>query len=91
MDKLEQEEVQRKAEILADAVGELFTKEPVEVAVAMSVLMSLTVSTGLNQAGMTGTELIRLFAQGVEKYEDAKLNEEESEEDDGEVISRTTH
>ena len=58
---------------------------------SMSVLMSLTVSTGLNQAGMTGTELIRLFAQGVEKYEDAKLNEEESEEDDGEVISRTTH
>ena len=91
MDRNEYEEVQRKASILADKVGELFTQEPIEIAVAMSVLMSLTVSTGLNQAGMTGTELIRLFAQGVEKYEDAKLNEEESEEDDGEVISRTTH
>lgn len=90
MDKLEQEEVQRRAELLVDAVGELFTKEPLEIGVAMSVLMSLTVSTGINQAGMTGTELIRLFAQGVETYEDAKTNEER-EEDDGEVISRTTH
>ena len=90
MDKLEQEEVQRRAELLVDAVGELFTKEPLEIGVAMSVLMSLTVSTGLNQAGMTGTELIRLFAQGVETYE-ATHNNEESEEDDGEVISRTTH
>ena len=65
-------ELMEKSSRLADRVGELFTEEDIEIGVVMSVLLSLTVDTGLGQAGMTGTELIRLFAQGVEKYEDSK-------------------
>jgi hypothetical protein len=48
----------------------------------------MLVSTAFNQTNMTGVELVRLFVQAVEKYEDAiKLREENDEQ----IDSRTTH
>lgn len=82
-------DTQRKAEKLADKVGDLFTMENIELEVVMSVLVSMLVSTALNQANMSGVQLLRLLSQAVEKYEDA-INEE-SEEEDEQVISGTTH
>jgi hypothetical protein len=83
-----QEDLQIKAEQLADRVGDLFTKENIEIEVVMSVLVSMLVSTALSQADMSGVQLLRLFSQAVEKYED---HNEESEEEDEQVISRATH
>ena len=82
-------DLQEKAEQLADKVGDLLTMEKIELEVVMSVLVSMLVSTALNQANMSGVELLRLFAQAVEKYEDA-INQEREEEDE-QVISGTTH
>ena len=82
------EELQMKAESIADRVGDLLTEEKLEIEVVMSVLISMMVSTALNQAGMTGVQLLRLLGQAVEKYEDAeKLMEEENVK----IDSRTTH
>jgi len=50
----------------------------------------MLVSTAIEQANMTPIELVRLFSQAVESYEDSK-KKLEKEEEDGEVISRTTH
>ena len=83
------EELQMKAESVADRVGDLLTEEKIEIEVVMSVLVSMLVSTALSQAGMSAVQLLRLFTQAVEKYEDA-INEE-SEENDEQVISRATH
>ena len=82
-------DTQRKAEELADKVGDLLTMEKIELEVVMSVLVSMLVSTALNQANMSGVQLLRLFSQAVEKYEDS--DNEESEEEDEQVISRATH
>jgi hypothetical protein len=82
------EELQMKAESVADRVGDLLTEEKIEIEVVMSVLVSMLVSTALNQAGMTGVQLLRLLGQAVEKYEDTI---EEMEEEDEQVISRATH
>ena len=82
------EELQMKAESVADRVGDLLTEENLEIEVVMSVLISMMVSTALNQAGMTGVQLLRLLGQAVEKYEDA-TNEKES--NDEQTISGTTH
>jgi hypothetical protein len=78
----------KKAGELVDKVGNLFTEQNVEVAVVLSTLVSMLVSTAFNQTNMTGVELVRLFVQAVEKYEDAiKLREENDEQ----IDSRTTH
>ena len=82
-------DTRKKAEELADKVGDLLTMETIELEVVMSVLVSMLVSTALNQANMSGVQLLRLLSQAVEKYEDA-INEE-SEEEDEQVISGTTH
>lgn len=84
------EGLQIKAESVADRVGSLLTEENIEIEVVMSVLVSMLVSTALNQANMTGVELLRLFSQAVEKYEDA-TNQMEKEIDDEQIDSRTTH
>ena len=81
-------ETHEKAKLVADRVGDLLTEEKLELEVVMSVFVSLLVSTALSQAGMTGVQLLRLFSQAVEKYED---HNEESEEEDEQVISRATH
>jgi len=81
-------DIQKKAEEVADKIGNLLTEEKLELEVVMSVFVSLLVSTALSQAGMTGVQLLRLFSQAVEKYED---HNEESEEEDEQVISRATH
>jgi len=85
---MKHEDLQMKAEQLADKVGDVLTMEKIEIEVVMSVLVSMLVSTAISQAGMTGVELLRLFSQAVEKYEDAtKL----MEKDDVQTDSRTTH
>ena len=80
--------VLEKAEEVADKIGNLLTEEKLELEVVMSVFVSLLVSTALNQANMSGVQLLRLFSQAVEKYEE---HNEESEEEDEQIISRTTH
>jgi hypothetical protein len=85
---MKHEDLQMKAEQLADKVGDVLTMEKIEIEVVMSVLVSMLVLTAISQAGMTGVELLRLFSQAVEKYEDAtKL----MEKDDVQTDSRTTH
>jgi hypothetical protein len=81
-------DTQMKAEQIADRVGDLLTEEKLELEVVLSVLVSMLVSTALSQAGMTGVQLLRLFGQAVEKYEEA---EKLMEEYDEQVISGTTH
>lgn len=82
-------ELQEKAEQIADRIGDLLTEEKLELEVVMSVFVSMLVSTAMGQAGMSGLQLVRLFSQAVEKYEDA-INQERGKED-GQVISRATH
>ena len=81
-------DLQTKSKLVADKVGDLLTEEKLELEVVMSVLVSMLVSTALSQAGMTGIQLVRLFSQAVEKYEE---HNEESEKEDEQVISGTTH
>lgn len=78
-----------QAEDLKDKVGNVFTETNVELGLVMSVLVSMLVSTAIDQAHMTPVELVRLFSQAVEAFEDNKKLEKE--EDDEQVISRTTH
>jgi hypothetical protein len=87
---MDQTEVQIKAEELADKVGDLFTEENIEIEVVLSVLLSMFISTSLMQANMTGVELLRLFSQAVETFED-NMKQLEKEMDDEQAISRTTH
>ena len=79
----------KKAEQIADKIGNVLTEEKLELELVLSVLVSMLVSTALNQTNMSGVQLLRLFSQAVEKYEDA--TNEESEEEDEQVISRATH
>jgi antitoxin component of RelBE/YafQ-DinJ toxin-antitoxin module len=87
---MKKEEALEQAEVLKDKVGDLFTETNIELGVVMSVLVSMLVSTAIEQAKMTPIELVRLFSQAVESYEDG-IKKLEKEEEDGEVISRTTH
>ena len=86
---MKHEELLKQAEELKDKVGDIFTETNIELGVVMSVLVSMMVSTAIEQANMTPVELIRLFSQAVESYEDNR--KEEKEEEDEQVISRTTH
>ena len=86
---MKHEELLKQADELKDKVGDLFTETNIELGVVMSVLVSMMVSTAIEQANMTPVELIRLFSQAVEKYEDNR--KEESEEEDEQIDSRTTH
>ena len=81
-------DLQAKAEQVADKIGNVLTEEKLELEIVLSVLVSMLVSTAVNQANMTGVQLIRLFSQAVEKYEE---HNQESEEEDEQVISGTTH
>jgi hypothetical protein len=77
-----------KTEQIAGRVGDVFTEEELEIEVVLSVLVSMLVSTAMGQAGMSGLQLVRLFSQAVEKYEETT---KEREEEDEQVISGTTH
>ena len=77
-----------KTEQIAGKVGDVFTEEELEIEVVLSVLVSMLVSTAMGQAGMSGLQLVRLFSQAVEKYEETT---KEREEEDEQVISGTTH
>jgi hypothetical protein len=81
------EELLTQAEALKDKVGDIFTETNTELGVVLSVLVSMLVSTALDQADMTPIELVRLFSQAIEKYEDTR----EREQDDEQIISGTTH
>jgi hypothetical protein len=83
------QETQMKAEQIAGKVGDVFTEEELEIEVVLSVLVSMLVSTAMGQAGMSGLQLVRLFSQAVEKYEEATNQEREEEYE--QVISGTTH
>jgi hypothetical protein len=83
------QETQIKAEQIAERIGDLLTEEQLELDVVLSVFVSMLVSTAMSQAGMSGLQLVRLFSQAVEKYEEA--TNKEREEEDEQVISRTTH
>jgi hypothetical protein len=83
------QETQMKAEQIAERIGDLLTEEQLELDVVLSVFVSMLVSTAMSQAGMSGLQLVRLFSQAVEKYEEA--TNKEREEEDEQVISRTTH
>lgn len=85
---MKHEDLQMKAESVADRVGDLLTEEKLEIEVVLSVLVSMLVSTALSQANMTGVQLLRLFGQAVESYEDS-IKEKES--NNVEIDSRTTH
>ena len=87
---MKKDKVVEQAEVLRDKVGDIFTETNVELGVVMSVLVSMLVATAINQAGMTGVELLRLFSQAVESYEDAN-NQIEKEMNDVQADSRTTH
>ena len=87
---MKQEALLKQADELKEKVGDLFTQENIEIEVVMSVLVSMLASTALTQANMTGVELLRLFSQAVEAFEDGMKNLEK-EENDEQVISRTTH
>ena len=82
-------EIQMKAEQIASRVGDVLTEEKLELEVVLSVLVSMLVSTAIGQAGMTGFQLLHLFGQAIEKYEEA--TNKEREEEDEQVISGTTH
>ena len=82
-------DTQMKAEQIADRIGDLLTEEKLELEVVMSVFVSMLVSTAMSQAGMSGLQLVRLFSQAVEKYEEATNQEREEEYE--QVISGTTH
>ena len=56
-----------KAQQIADKIGNVLTEEKLELEVVMSVLVSMLVATALNQANMSGVQLLRLFSQAVEK------------------------
>ena len=82
----------KKANELKDKIVDLLNEADIEIGLALTVLVALSVDTALKQAHIPPHELIRMLAQSVcnaqEVYED---NEEESEEEDEQTISRTTH
>ena len=88
----ETKQMLKKANALKDKIVDVLNEADIEVGLALTVLVALTVDTALKQANIPPHELIRMLAQSVcnaqEVYED---NEEESEEEDEQTISRTTH
>ena len=88
----ETKQMLKKANALKDKVVDVLNEADIEVGLALTVLVALTVDTALKQANIPPHELIRMLAQSVCKAHDVfEDNEEESEEDDEQANSRTTH
>jgi len=95
MDRKETKALLKKANVLKDKIGDLLSEADIEVGLALTVLVAMTVDTALKQANIEPHELIRMLAQSVckaqEVIEEEELLDNEEGEDDGETISRTTH
>ena len=97
MSKKEVREAMRKADALKDKIVEVLEEVNPELQILMSVLMSMTVQTGLEGMNIAPQDLIHVFAKGVCTYhDDMEEAEEESTttnegENDEQAISRTTH
>lgn len=83
----------KQANELKDKIVDLLNESDIEIGLALTVLASLTVDCGVNMAKIPPHDLIRMLAQSVcTAVEVNEMNdEEESEEDDEQAISRTTH
>ena len=95
LDKKETKRMLKQANELKDKIGDLLNEADIEVGLALTVLVAMTVDTGLKQASIEPHEFIRMLAQSVCKAkevldEEELLNDEEGE-DDEQTISRTTH
>lgn len=94
LDRKETKRMLKQANELKDKVGDLFNEADIEVGLALTVLVSMAVDTGLKQAKIEPHEFIRMLAQSVckaqEVIEEEELLDEEGEKD-GKTISRTTH
>ena len=89
----EEKKLLKQATELKDKIVDLLNEADIEIGLAMTVLASLTVDCGVNMAKIAPHELIRMLSQSVcLAVEVNEMNdEEESEEDDEQIISRTTH
>ena len=89
----EKRKMLKQANELKDKIVDLLNEADIEIGLALTVLVALSVDTALKQAHIPPHELIRMLAQSVcnaqEVYEEQQ--EEESEEEDEQTISRTTH
>jgi len=95
LDKKQTKAILKRANELKDKIGDLLSEADIEVGLALTVLVAMTVDTALKQANIPPHELIRMLAQSVckaqEVIEEEELLDDEEGEDDGETISRTTH
>ena len=65
---------------IKDEIGTILEENKVEIGTALSVLLSMFVSTALEVAGVPPHELIRMVAQGVCKAQEINDAQQESEE-----------
>lgn len=93
LDKKETKRMLKQANELKDKIGDLLSEADIEIGLALTVLVAMTVDTGLKQASIPPHEFIRMLAQSVCKAQEVLEDEleEDEGEDDGETISRTTH
>jgi predicted nucleotidyltransferase len=92
MDRKETKALLKKANELKDRIGEVMNEADIEIGLALTVLVAMTVDTALKAAEIPPHELIRMLAQSVCKAQEVIEEElDEEGEDDGETISRTTH
>ena len=93
MDRKEEKKVLKQANELKDKIVDLLNESDVEIGLVMTVLVALTVDTGLSMAHIPPHEFIRMLAHSVCKAQEVidEQEDEESEEDDEQTISRTTH
>lgn len=93
MDRKETKKMLKQANELKDKIVDLLNESDVEVGLVMTVLVALTVDTGLSMANIPPHEFIRMLAHSVCKAQEVidEQNDEEEEEEDEQTISRTTH
>ena len=94
LDRKQTKAILKRANELKDKIGDLLSKADIEVGLALTVLVAMTVDTAMKQAEIPPHELIRMLAQSVCKAHEV-MEEEELLKDEGEsneqTISRTTH
>lgn len=91
MDRKETKALLKKANELKDRIGEMMQEADIEMGLALTVLVAMTVDTALKGAEIPPHELIRMLAQSVCKAQEVIEEELDEEEDDEQTISRTTH
>ena len=94
MNRKEEKKILKQANELKDKIVDLLNESDVEIGLVMTVLVALTVDTGLSMANIPPHEFIRMLAHSVCKAQeviDERDDEEEEGEEDEQTISRTTH